>query len=267
VLGLAGTIPYLGTSISTIYLTWALGVEGPLSSGFLNSLTMSHESAQYWLDLIEPLQLGYGAVIISFLGAIHWGLEYAEKQPSASRTRFRYGMGVLASVVAWPTLLMPINFALTSQFAAFVALYFADARATVRGWAPAWYSSYRFALTAVVGVAIAISLIGRTKVGDAKTRMGGLGEHGRDPNYVEQPYDEKWEKLEIKEKEKVKKEKEAAEKKKKEEERKAKQAEMVKDKGDKGGKGGKGESKGKDEKGDQGEGDEKHDASKDENKD
>ena len=33
---------------------------------------MNHDTAQYLLSVIEPLQLGYGAIIISFLGAIHW---------------------------------------------------------------------------------------------------------------------------------------------------------------------------------------------------
>jgi hypothetical protein len=29
------------------------------------------------LHFLEPLQIGYGASILSFLGAIHWGLEWA----------------------------------------------------------------------------------------------------------------------------------------------------------------------------------------------
>ncbi len=33
---------------------------------------VSHETAQQWLEMLEPIQLGYGAVIISFLGAVHW---------------------------------------------------------------------------------------------------------------------------------------------------------------------------------------------------
>ena len=35
------------------------------------------QTAQYWLDILQPLQIGYGAVLLSFLGAIHWGLEFA----------------------------------------------------------------------------------------------------------------------------------------------------------------------------------------------
>lgn len=60
------------------------------------------------------------------------GLEYAEKTPLPARTRFRYAVGVAAPAVAWPTLLMPVEYALTTQFLAFVALYFVDSRAAVR---------------------------------------------------------------------------------------------------------------------------------------
>ncbi|KAI1497896.1 hypothetical protein F5X99DRAFT_395278 [Biscogniauxia marginata] len=220
-LGLAGTLPYLATSISTVYLSWNLNTEWPSSSSFVNSIIISHDTARQLLDTIEPLQLGYGAIIISFLGAIHWGLEYAEKTPSLERTRFRYGLGVLASVVAWPTLLMPVEFALTSQFAAFVALYFADVRATIRGWTPSWYGTYRFVLTAVVGVAIVISLIGRAKVGDAQPRLTGLDEKFRERR-GEEDYTEKWKRLEQEEKLKIKKEQEEAEKRRKEEEKQVK---------------------------------------------
>jgi hypothetical protein len=34
-------------------------------------------TAQHLLDIIQPIQIGYGAVLLSFLGAIHWGLEFA----------------------------------------------------------------------------------------------------------------------------------------------------------------------------------------------
>ncbi|KAI1087910.1 hypothetical protein F5B19DRAFT_496931 [Rostrohypoxylon terebratum] len=225
VLGLAGTLPYLATSISTVYLSWDLNTEWPSASNFVNNILISHDTARDLLSIIEPIQLGYGAIIISFLGAVHWGMEYMEKVPNPERTRFRYGLGVLASVAAWPTLLMPMDFALTSQFAIFVVLYFADSRAAVRAWAPSWYGTYRFVLTAVVGAAIVISLIGRMKVGEAQPRLTGLSEkfHQRGQ---EESYTKKWEELEEKEKEKIQQEKEAARekegKKKKEKESEAK---------------------------------------------
>ncbi|KAI0515155.1 hypothetical protein F5B22DRAFT_204536 [Xylaria bambusicola] len=226
-LGIAGTLPYLGTSLSTVYLSWVLNTPWPAPSAFTNKLLISQETAHQLMATLEPIQLGYGAVIISFLGAVHWGMEYAAKTSDHARTRFRYGLGVMAPIVAWPTLFMPVEFALTSQFAAFVALYFADTRATVRGWAPVWYSTYRFALTAVVGVAIAISLIGRAKVGDASPRLTGLNEKFHE-HRGEEDYTKKWQELEKGERKKVKQREEEEKKKKEEEERKKKEEEKQK---------------------------------------
>jgi len=223
-LGLAGTLPYLGTSIATVFLSWNLNTELPTTSNALNSILLSHDKAAELLHMLEPIQIGYGAVLVSFLGAIHWGLEFAEKSPAKERTRFRYAVGVLAPMVAWPTIFLPIEGALTAQFLAFTGLYFADSRATTRGWAPAWYGPYRWVLTAIVGVAIFISLVGRAKVGQARSRL--TSEELADAILHRAEYPKKdWSKEEEKERQRIHEEKEAAEKKKKEEEKKKKEEE------------------------------------------
>ena len=59
---------------------------------------------------------------------------------------------------------------LITQFLAFVLLYFTDARAATVGWAPSWYSTYRFVLTFVVGASIVLSLVGRGQIADKVTK-------------------------------------------------------------------------------------------------
>lgn len=236
-LGLAGTLPYLATSLSTILLSWNLNLDWPTQSSFLNSILFSHETAAYWLQLIEPIQIGYGAVIISFLGAIHWGLEFGEKSPSPERTRLRYTIGVLAPAVAWPSAFLPLEWALTAQFGAFAALYFADSQATVRGWAPAWYASYRFVLTAVVGVAILISLIGRAKIDQSLNRLatGELADRMHEtPRGDGKRHD--WAKEEAEEKKKLKEEKKREEEKRKKEQEEQKKKDAEEQKKQEGGK-------------------------------
>ncbi|MDI1491863.1 MAG: hypothetical protein OHK93_003074 [Ramalina farinacea] len=164
-LGMAGVLPYLATSLSTVYLAWDINHASITGQGFL----LSGQTAEVLLQIIEPIQIGYGAVIISFLGAIHWGLEWAKYGGTVGYTRYAYG--VVAPAIAWPTMLLPIEYALISQFCAFTFLYFADARAVVRGWAPAWYSTYRFVLTFVVGASIVVSLIGRGQIADKINRL------------------------------------------------------------------------------------------------
>ena len=68
---------------------------------------------------------------------------------------------------------MPAEYALITQFMAFTFLYYADTRATYRGWTPPWYAIYRFVLTFIVGGSIVVSLIGRGEVSDEVGRMPG----------------------------------------------------------------------------------------------
>lgn len=181
------------------------------------------------------------------------GMEFVEKHPNMARTKYRYGLGVLAPAIAWPTMLLPVQYALTAQFAAFTFMYFADARATTRAWTPMWYGNYRFVLTAIVGVALFISLIGREKIGPDRPRLTDLREKFHKEGH-DTLAEEKWRKMEVKEIEKNKKKKEEEDKKKKEEEAKQKKEEEKKSK--------KGEKK----EGKDGSKDKKDDDNKDEGK-
>ncbi|CRG84795.1 hypothetical protein PISL3812_01990 [Talaromyces islandicus] len=168
--GLAGVIPYLATSVNTCYLAWEINSQALGGSGFL----LSSDTASLLLHLTEPIQVGYGAVILSFLGAIHWGLEWAGY---GGRHGFRrYATGCIAPAIAWPTLLFPVEHALITQFLAFTFLYYNDARAASRGLAPHWYGMYRFVLTFIVGASIVATLVGRERISQSETAEHTLTE-------------------------------------------------------------------------------------------
>lgn len=98
----------------------------------------------------------------SFLGAVHWGLEMAKY--GGSYPYLRYGIGIIAPALAWPSIMFPLHYALLTQFAGLTGMCYFDAQATARGWAPKWYNTYRFILTGVVGTCILMTLIGRSQV-------------------------------------------------------------------------------------------------------
>lgn len=56
-LGLAGVLPYAATSISTVILTYNINNEYSFGTIF------APDTARYLLDLIVPMQIGYGAVV------------------------------------------------------------------------------------------------------------------------------------------------------------------------------------------------------------
>ena len=180
-MGLAGVLPYMATSFATIFCAWDINHAAHTGSGFL----LDEKTAELFLHIIEPIQVGYGAVvrsplsstfasevhlsdqyqqILSFLGAIHWGLEWA--QYGGTQGYPRYMIGVISTAVAWPTILLPVEYALITQFLAINFLYYTDVRAKTRGWAPPWYGIYRFVLTFIVGGSIVLSLVGRGQISD-----------------------------------------------------------------------------------------------------
>ena len=59
VVGLAGVLPYFATSLSTTYLAWDINHASLTGEGFL----VSGPTAEILLHIIEPLQIGYGAVV------------------------------------------------------------------------------------------------------------------------------------------------------------------------------------------------------------
>ncbi|KAH8670317.1 hypothetical protein BGZ60DRAFT_469659 [Tricladium varicosporioides] len=200
-IGAAGVLPYAATSLSSLYLAYDINhAHATGGAGYL----FSPDTARQLLEIITPIQIGYGAVIISFLGAIHWGLEYAGYGGHHSYRRYMYG--VIAPAIAWPTIFMPVEYALITQFLTFNFLYFADARATVRGWFPPWYSTYRFVLTFFVGASIVMTLVGRGQIVKSDSTLKNPAE------YLKQDRDAQWEALEYEEKERratiVKKEEE-----------------------------------------------------------
>ena len=96
-IGLGGTVPYAGVSALTLYLAWDINYAHHHGIGYL----VSAETAEQVLLFVEPLQVGLGAVILSFLGAVHWGLEMAEY--GGKHGYQRYALSILAPVLAWPT--------------------------------------------------------------------------------------------------------------------------------------------------------------------
>jgi hypothetical protein len=58
-LGAAGTLPYLATSLSTVYLAFDINHAGNHGSGYLFSPETAHQILAY----LEPIQIGYGAVV------------------------------------------------------------------------------------------------------------------------------------------------------------------------------------------------------------
>ncbi len=97
----------------------------------------------------------YAALIVSFLGGIHWGIGFAQAAPPASL----FGWGVVPSLVAWPAVLMPPSAGLVILGAMLWVCYAVDRRVYPRHGLGRWLT-LRFRLSAVAGLACFIGAAG-----------------------------------------------------------------------------------------------------------
>ena len=104
----------------------------------LASLTATPEAAR--------ALLGYGAIILGFMGAIWWGVAMARGE---ARSPF-YAISVLPALAAFAALLSPVWVGLWLLAAAFAILLLFDLAQVRRNAAPQWYAALRIRLTVCV---------------------------------------------------------------------------------------------------------------------
>lgn len=86
----------------------------------------------------------YAAVIVSFLGGIHWGIGFRETQPTPGL----FVWGVVPSLVAWVAVVMPPSAGLVIHALMLVVCYAVDRRVYPRHGLERWLV-LRFRLSAV----------------------------------------------------------------------------------------------------------------------
>ena len=117
----------------------------------------------FWLDGLPQAYTvfaltAYGAVILSFLGGIQWGLAVADYGAAQGRgaSYRRLTISVVPSLIAWWALLLTGPTALLVLACSFALMLALDWTATRSGEAPDWYPRLRLPLTACVVACLAL---------------------------------------------------------------------------------------------------------------
>ncbi len=105
--------------------------------------------------------LGYGAVILSFVGALHWGFAMTLGALGGHQRRRLYIWSVLPALIAWLALVLvpPLGYALL--VGGFIAHYWQDIRLvgpSAPGTFPDWYLPLRTRLT--IGACLCLAVGG-----------------------------------------------------------------------------------------------------------
>jgi hypothetical protein len=103
--------------------------------------------------------LAYGAIILSFVGALHWAFAMGEHDPAVARGRFAWS--VVPALAGWVALLLPMVWTQGHALAAvvlitgFVLHYLQDRQLARRRTLPGWYLPLRLRLSSVACLSLA----------------------------------------------------------------------------------------------------------------
>lgn len=117
----------------------------PFVLGALLALLIRNEQAY---EFVVQGLAGYAALVISFLGGIHWGLGMRANVPSPTP----FAWGVAPSILAWIALLMPAHASLFIDSLLLVGCYLMDRRVYPAHGLGGWLT-LRFRLTVVAVIA------------------------------------------------------------------------------------------------------------------
>ncbi len=101
--------------------------------------------------------IGYGAVILGFVGGVHWGLALdADSSAPSEVQRARFGLGVIPSLIGWVALLIAFlgfeRVALALLVFGYLGTTILEARASRHGFMPKGYMGLRWVLSSLVMV-------------------------------------------------------------------------------------------------------------------
>jgi len=102
--------------------------------------------------------VGYGAVILSFMGAVHWGRAMFDEAGYEEKRR-AFLLSVVPALLGWVSLFLNSRLAFIVLAIAFAALYVFDRDRLGRRPLMSWYMRLRLRLTLIVVVVLLLAAL------------------------------------------------------------------------------------------------------------
>ena len=128
-LGYGGLLPFVGLLILTV---------------------VDAHRAPAWSDAL----VGYGAVILSFVGALHWGFAMSAASLDTTQRRQAFVWSVVPALMAWPATVLAGSAASLILVLGFALHLVQDRRLAGPAELPTWYLPLRWRLTVVAIVCL-----------------------------------------------------------------------------------------------------------------
>ena len=138
-------------------LLWTLGLSGllPFAAAALAVLL----APDYWGGFARGALIAYGAVILSFLGAVHWGLALRAPAGEASATPARLVLGVVPSLIGWVAMMLFEAPSLLLLALGILATAAVEQWAATRGLVPGFYMRLRWVLSLGAAACLLLPLL------------------------------------------------------------------------------------------------------------
>lgn len=111
---------------------------------------LDHHHGAVWSDALYA----YGAIILSFVGALHWGLAMSLAELSERQRSAWFTWSVVPALIAWPAVLLSPPLAAPLLVFGFIAHYLQDRRLVRQATLPGWYLPLRLRLSSVAVVCL-----------------------------------------------------------------------------------------------------------------
>jgi hypothetical protein len=132
------------------HVAW-LGYGGLLPfAGLLILTVVDPHRAPAWSNAL----VAYGAVILSFVGALHWGFAMSAPRLDPTRRRRAFVWSVVPALLAWPATVLAGSTASLILVLGFALHLVQDRKLAGPAELPTWYLPLRWRLTAVASLCL-----------------------------------------------------------------------------------------------------------------
>lgn len=111
---------------------------------------LDHHHGAVWGDALYA----YGAIILSFIGALHWGLAMSLPDLSDRQRSAWFAWSVVPALIAWPAVLFSPPLAAPLLVLGFIAHYLQDRRLARQARIPDWYLPLRLRQSCVACICL-----------------------------------------------------------------------------------------------------------------
>ena len=135
-----------------------LGLAGVLPFIVFGLLAMTLGAEIVTPTQADALLIGYGAIILSFMAGVRWGLALTAHNESDQAVQMM--VSVVPPLIAWTACFMPFAYALPLLTLTHAAVAVWDIRAMHNGRGPVWYAKLRMILASLaVGILVIVGLV------------------------------------------------------------------------------------------------------------